>query len=350
MFKLIHRHFLWRLERFYSKSHWHLVLELSLLIIIICLAVSTIILYRYRPNLPSFGFYVRPVLDLNNPPLNLEFTLAEQAISLNDGVDLKIVFKNNGPTVIANLKLTLETSDANFSVKKIENTANDNRLEIDNQIINFTKIPAGQGGEVELKIYFASRQSEARVINWRGRSEYSVSDQIIKDDFSLPALKVKAELSVSEAAYYTSPQGDQLGVGPLPPLVGIPTDYWIFWEAQSQYDWTNLVMAARLPKGVELTGKRSLLAGDFNYNPETRQLIWKIPSLAGRPESYRLGFEVQLVPTKDQVGQVLPLLSGPKYYATDVLIGTDTGGTLEALSTDLSKDRFNAGQGKVVGE
>jgi len=349
MFKFIHRFFRGRFERFYFRSHWHLVLDLSLLIIIICLAASLIVLYLYRPNLPGFGAYARPPLNLNNPPLNLEFSSAAEAIDLDDGATLKIIFKNSGQSAIVDLKLILETSDDNFSLKKIENTKPDSGVNIDNQTISFAKIPAGASGEAVVQVYFKS-QSEGRIINWRARSEYSVGGQTLKADFNLPALKVKAELTLSDAAYYTSPQGDQLGIGPLPPLVGIPTSYWIFWEAQSRDDWKNLVVSARLPKGVELTDNRSLLAGDFNYNPETRQLIWKIPEFSGRADNYRLGFEVQLIPTAAQIGAVLPLLSNPQYYATDVLTGAEINGTLDKLSTNLDKDRFNVGQGQVAGE
>ncbi len=356
MIKLIHRYFRGRFERFYFKNHGHFVLDLSLTIIVVCLAIGLIVLSSYRPGSPSGGPNARPVLDLNNPPLNLELTPGGSAVSLSDGVTLKIIFKNNGAAAINDLKLTLETSDNNFSLKKIAEPKPDAGFNIDNQIItinnqtiNFAKIPAGASGEAEVKIYFNSK-SEGRVINWRARSEYSVLGQILKNDISLPTLKVKAELSVTSEAYYTSPQGDQLGIGPLPPLVGIPTNYWIFWKTQSLDNFKNLVVSARLPKGVELTDSRSLLAGEFNYNPDTRQLIWKVSELAGRAESYHLDFEVQLIPTAEQVGQVLPLLSNPRYYATDSLTSEEISGALDKSTTDLDQDRFNSGQGRVASE
>ncbi|MCX6794795.1 MAG: hypothetical protein NTY31_02310 [Candidatus Falkowbacteria bacterium] len=356
MLKLIHRYFRGRFERFYFKNHWHFVLDLSLTIIVICLAIGLIVLYSYRPGSSSGGPNVRPVLDLNNPPLSLELTPAEGVISLNDGSTLKMVFKNNGSAAINDLKLIFETSDNNFSLKKITDIKPDAGLNIDNQAItinnqtiNFAKIPAGASGEAEVKVYFNSK-GEGRVINWRARSEYSVLGQILESSISLPALKVKAELSVTSEAYYTSPQGDQLGIGPLPPLVGIPTNYWIFWKTQSLDNFKNLIVSARLPKGVELTDSRSLLVGEFNYNPDTRQLIWKVSELAGRADSYHLDFEVQLIPTANQVGQVLPLLNNQQYYATDSLTGEEVSGALDKSTTALDQDRFNSGQGQVVSE
>jgi len=349
MFKIIHRYFRGRFERFYFKSHWHFVLDLSLVIVVICLAISVVVLYLYRPNLPGLGSYARPAVDLNNPPLALSVNADSAAVGRNEGVPVKIMFKNNGTSAISGLSLALEVSDDNFSLKKIEKINDGSGFDIDNQKISFAKIAAGAGGEADIKVYFNSK-SATRIINWRAHSEYSFGGQLLKADFDLPSLKTKAELSVSDAVYYTSPQGDQLGIGPLPPFVGIPTNYWVFFEAQSLDSWNNLIVSARLPKGVELTDSRSLLAGEFNYNPETRQLIWKVPEFFGREEGYHLGFEIQLIPAESQVGQTLPLLNDAKYYATDALTGEEISGSLGELTTDLSQDRFNAGHGQVVNE
>jgi hypothetical protein len=349
MFKIIHRYFRSRWERFYLRNHWHLVLDLTLIIVVVCLVITVIVLFLYKPNPSDFGSNIRPVVDLNNPPLSLEIIADEKAVGMNEAVPVKIVFNNSGAAAITDLTISLEMSDDNFILKKIEKAADNSRFTVNNQSLSFAALAAGTSGEADFKVYFSAKGA-SRSINWRARSEYSLNNQIIKHDFYLPSLKTKAEITVQGAAYYTSPQGDQLGIGPLPPLVGIPTNYWIFWEAQSQTDWKNLIISARLPKGVELTDSRSLLAGEFNYNPETRQLIWKVPEFLGRDESYHLGFEIQLIPTASQVGEVLTLLGDAKYYATDILTGEEASGVLEKLTTNLDKDRFNSGNGQVVSE
>ena len=353
MFKSMHRFFQGRVARFYSKSHWHLVLDLSLVIIMICLIIASIVLFLYRPgfifNLSSFGSYAQPAVDINNPPLSTEMVPAGDTIAMDEGIALNIKLKNNGAAPISGLKIILETTDADFSVKKIEQTNDQSGLSLNDKTIVLTKLAAGMEKEIGAKVHF-NRKNENRVINWQARIEYIFGGQVLHNTISLPSLRASAEIKLSDAAYYTSPQGDQLGIGPLPPLVGIPTNYWIFFEAKSDADWRDLVVGARLPRGVELTDSRSLLAGDFNYNPETRQLIWRIPAFIGRSESYRLGFEVQLLPTADQVGKVMTLLDSPQYYATDVLTEQEKSGSLDKLTTDLDKDRFNSGQGKVVSE
>lgn len=346
MFKFIHRYLRGRWERYYLKSHWHLVLDLSLLLIIIILAGTVAGLYFYRPNFPVTK-YTPPVVDLDNPPLELNYSLASSSLRIKEAALLKIDFKNNGTAAIDNIQINLTTVDSNFVVSRLE-TASQSTLKINGREVVLTRIEAGESGEAVLKIYFNQKNSQARAINWQAQSQYIFAAQLLKATINLPSLIIPAELEVKGVAYYTSPQGDQLGIGPLPPIATVPTNYWVFWEASSAHDFKNLVFSARLPKGVELYGGRSLLAGEFNYSTSSRQVIWKIPNLKGGDSSYRLGFEIQLMPTLEQVGQVLPLLTGGRYYSQDALTGAESSGSLNQLSTNLEGDHFNAGQGEVV--
>jgi len=227
-------------------------------------------------------------------------------------------------------------------------TADQSALKINGREVVLTRIGAGESGEAVLKVYFNQKNPKARAINWQAQSQYVFAAQLLKATMNLSSLTIPAELEVKAAVYYTSPQGDQLGVGPIPPIATVPTNYWVFWEANSAHDFKNLVFSARLPKGVELYGGRSLLAGEFNYSTSSRQVIWKIPNLKGEDSSYRVGFEIQLIPTLEQVGKVLPLLTGGRYYGQDALTGAESSGSLQPLSTNLEGDHFNAGQGEVV--
>jgi len=141
-----------------------------------------------------------------------------------------------------------------------------------------------------------------------------------------------------------------LGIGPVSPIVGIPTNYWIFWEVNSPSDFKDLIFGSRLPQGVELEAGRSLLSGEFSYNSSTRQLIWKVPEIKGEAGIYRLGFEVRIIPNLHQLGQVVPLLDASRYRAVDELTGKTVSGELSSLTSDLEADSFNSGQGKVINQ
>lgn len=350
MIKLIHRYIRGRWERYYLKSHWHTILDLSLTIIVIILTAMIIGFYSYRPSVPETKIDYPSPVDLNNPPLELNFSVGQNPIILTEGVNLKINFKNNGSKPVDNVLVDLVAIDQNFILTQISLAASATNGILSGQELILNKIAAGQSGEVDLQVNFKAKNPVARTINWQAQSQYSFNGQSLKETRILPLLTIAAQLTAQNEVYYTSPQGDQLGIGPLPPIVGIPTNYWIFWEAKSSDDFKNLVFSARLPQGVELKSGRSLLAGEFNYSSSTRQLIWKVPILKGHDDSYRLGFEIQIIPKAEQVGQIITLLNGSQYYALDVLTGQAVSGTLNKLTTNLETDRFNSGQGKVINQ
>lgn len=339
-----------RRERFYRKSRWHLILDISLLVIILMLLASLIGLYAYHPGLTgeiSNGRLDETAVDLNNPPLDLTFRLSDPILTIGQPVILKIVYKNDGSSLLSQLKINFNTTDKNFLVDRLGSPAALG-FQVNGRGLSLPDLKPFESGEVLLPVYFSAKNSETRIVNWQAQSGYLSNGQKLTATQTLTPLKLSVELTVSAAAYYNSPQGDQLGIGPLPPLAGLPTNYWIFWEAKSDGDFKNLVMSAKLPLGVELTGSRSLLSGELKYNSSTRQLIWKVPSLKGQADADRAGFEVQFIPTTDQIGQILPLINGLKYYAADSLTGAESAGALSDLSTNLDFDRFNKGQGKVA--
>lgn len=350
MFKKINFYWQRRRERFYRKSRWHLVLDISLVVIILMFAASLIGLYAYRPNLVEEiinGRVNKTVVDLNNPPLDLSFSLASSVFKINQPVILKITYKNNAPFSASQLRIDFNATDKNFSVDRLS-VPDGSSFSVSGRTAVLADLPPSAGGEVLLSVYFSAKNPVARTINWQAQSEYSYGNQKLTEAQTLTPLNSVAQLTVSAAVYYNSPQGDQLGAGPLPPLVGRPTNYWVFWEAKSDSDFKNLVMSANLPIGVELTGGRSLLSGELKYSSSTRRLIWQVPSLKGQSDIDRAGFEVQLIPVKSQVGRVPPLLKDLKYYAVDSLTSLENAGTWPDLTTNLDFDRFNKGQGTVA--
>ncbi len=350
MFKFIGRHWQSRRERFYKKNRWHLILDFSLATIIILLVASLISLKAYQPNANWFWSGTTPTksaIDLNNPPLIFNVSVASSSVRLTQAVELKVNLKNDSDFLIQNIKTDLVLATKNFSLNKIEASVPNSDIKISNRQIDFGSLGASAAKTITLKVYFNTYDEAERVINWQVQNSYSVEGQTIKEALNLPDLKLASELIAKAVAYYNSPQGDQLGSGPLPPLVGLPTNYWVFFDVKSNGDFKNLVFSAKLPLGVELTGERSLLSGDFKYNASSRQIIWTVPELKNQSDSYRVGFEIQLIPDSSQLGKNIPLITNISYYAQDTLVNEESAAELYDLSTNLDFDRLNKGQGKV---
>jgi hypothetical protein len=342
-----------RQERFYRKNRWHLVLDITLVIIIILLIATAITLYFYRPstsNIINQPLPERLELDLNNPPLAFDFSVASSSFNLAEGAELKINLHNSSRIVASDIKVNLLPLDEDFSISKLEFADTNNETdkeEINNKQLTIDSLGANESKEIKVKVYFKNNNSAVRTIKWQAQEEYSIKGQIVKGSVALPDLYLNAELKAQAVIYYNSPQGDELGSGPLPPLVGLPTNYWAFFEVKSAGEFKNLVFSAKLPKGVELTDKRSLLAGDFTYSTSSRQVIWKIPELKNQDDSYRVGFEIQFIPEDKQVDKTAILLGSLKCYAHDVLTNNDSYIELADLSTNLDFDRINKGAGKI---
>jgi hypothetical protein len=353
MFKIIHKHWLYRWEKFYSRNKWHLILDLSLSTVIIVLISLAIGLNFYRPivnlNTASSTPLINTPLDLNNPPLDFNANVASSTLNTEESALLKLSFKNNSSHPLSNLKFNLNVLTKNFTIDHLEiSDQNNPEISVNGSELSLPDLPANLSGELSLKVYFKNQNSGTKEIDWQLNTSYQAVGQDLKANFALPTLNLPSVLNVEARAYYNSPQGDQLGAGPLPPLVALPTNYWIFIEAKADGDFNNFIYSAKLPKGVEVTGNRSILAGDFSYNKDLRQIIWRVPLLEANLSDYRAGFEVQLIPTADQLDKVLPLLNNAKYSAQESAgAKTKVSEEISSPDTNLEFDLINKGQGKV---
>jgi hypothetical protein len=216
--------------------------------------------------------------------------------------------------------------------------------------ITIEEIPAGATSSKFLKIYFKENVKNAKLIGWQANSEYYFYKQLFKNIIPLANIKIAATVTAGAAAYYNSPQGDQLGSGPLPPVVGLPTNFWIFFKAEPSGDFNSFIMSAKLPKNVSFTDNYSLLAGNLSYNKDTRQVIWQVDSLTAAGNDYRAGFELELIPDSGQVNKNALLVSDIKFQAQDTFSGLKDSGSLNSLDTGLDEDPINQGNGKVINE
>ena len=156
-------------------------------------------------------------------------------------------------------------------------------------------------------------------------------------------------LTMASAGYYYSPQGDQLGVGPLPPMVDVQTNYWIFWEVlYNDKDLNNFEISAQLPERVIWTGKKTALAGSVQYGEASRRVIWKIDQINKDNKNYKIGFEIGLIPTDQDVNNILNLLNNIEYQAIDKSCQKEIKGKLNNITTDLIFDNLAKDKGVVV--
>jgi len=156
-------------------------------------------------------------------------------------------------------------------------------------------------------------------------------------------------LSVKAMGQYYSLEGDQLGVGPLPPVVDIPTNVWIFFEIENfNGNLEKFSLTAQLPENVIWTNKKSVLAGKLNFGQIGKRVVWEVDLIDQKDKVYKAGFEISLIPTQSDLGKVLDLVTDIKFSAVEQSCQSEIDGSLDNITTDLIFDSLASGKGKVI--
>lgn len=343
-----------RFNRFYRRSRIYMIVDIALIAVVIILAALLLRLYAFQPEI-SLAPWSKPApkeeINLDNPPLDLNYDVATTNIHWQEGAILTLRLKNNSSQLLTDIKLNLISRSNSFSLSRLEFSTEQKTslsgIEIKGFDLFLNELAPGTDREVNLLVKFKKENNNSRIITGRIDSEYKVLGQTIKETLDLIDLHVASEILVKADAYYTSPQGDQLGAGPFPPITTLPTTFWVFFQADTVADFNNFVMSGRLPNNVEYTGNQSLLSGKLNYNADARQIIWQVEKVSPDSGSYRAGFEVTLTPSEADIDSYATLVNSIRFQSKDIFTGLTVSGNLPAIDTSLKKDTINSGDGIV---
>lgn len=164
-------------------------------------------------------------------------------------------------------------------------------------------------------------------------------DQQFSQEGSRARIPLATEVSFNVETRYYTPEGDQLGRGPLPPQVGKATKYWIFVKITNTTNAINeTTFNTSLPSGVEFTGKQSTSIGpQINYNATNRAVSWKYSTLPANSQT-GLYFEVSVTPSASQIGQNILLTNSLQFSATDEFTGKKFEFSHPALNNTLKSN------------
>lgn len=162
---------------------------------------------------------------------------------------------------------------------------------------------------------------------------------------SLPLVTMlSSRLSVNTAPVFFTSEGDQIGVGSVPPQVGEYTSYWaVIKVINTNNKVRDAKLIAQLPPGVEFTNIYNVTAGNqIIYHKNSNQIEWQIeemPVLAGiynpAPEAR---IQLAITPTENQVGQIPALLTSISVSATDEVTGALLSAAGKNITTAISAD------------
>lgn len=342
-----------RRTKHYLKSHWHLILDI-ILVVVILLLITTVFVVRYYA---VFKINTTPIKHIAKEEfvspipgsLIIKLVVSKTNIYSGETISLKIHLENDGKDIIKKLELTPRLLSDGFTISKLVNTNALSEVKVNGRKLILENLLPSDVIDAEIFITLNAEPDSLRIINWRLNSAYQEAGENHTGDNALASLKLITDLKIKAEAYYNSSLGDQLGSGPIPPLVGFPTNYWIFFEVDNKgNDLSGLTVSAKLPVGVTLSNHKTLSAGEFTYNESQKRLTWLVKEASIKNERYQVGFEIQLIPGANQLNTSPLLVSNISYLATDVYTGEKLSGKLSAIDTELPLDTINRGQGTVT--
>ncbi len=283
------------------------------------------------------------------------------AESLEPGasVAVSVRYQNRGTREIRDVAVRLKAPSALLTDLQPKNLAWDSRT-----VPALASVKAGEGGilTASFRIRPAIRPEDlggekSALITLSARSDYFLGDdrvRVLRTNSSRIAVPIKTVLGLDAAAFYFSPDGDQIGRGPLPPRVGETTKYTIVLHVTNTTGPVrDALLEAVLPEGVEWTGQTSVSAGStLDYLPLSRGVRWQIGLLPAFADGLwpRVGasFEIALTPRAGDIGKIAALLSRIRLTGVDTAAGAKVYASAGDVTTELIFDSAALGRAKVV--
>lgn len=184
-------------------------------------------------------------------------------------------------------------------------------------------------------------------LNFHPKAE--IKKPIIKQETQTPTSTEKICLfpEIKTSLNYYNDFGDQIGIGPNPPAIGIPTNYWFKVEINTKEDdMQSINLYSIIPDSVSLTGEKNISDGDFQFIFTNRSLNWKIQS-PQRNTSYKMELELSTVPDSANLGKLIDIVKNIKIQSKDLYCEKEFEKTIKDLSTDLKYDFFGKNKGLV---
>lgn len=287
---------------------------------------------------------------ISEPSLLVSASLRENALSATmPAATLDLAFSNSSEPLVEDMSFTITASGPGVVLKNVQSLSAEVPVR-GSSLLYAGVLKKGEKGAVSARVELERNHVEtAGMARLNVSVSYSSAGKRFEYSIAAGSLKFDSNLTLSSAGYYYGPQGDQLGVGPVPPRVDIPTTYWIIWQVNNLgNDIKNMEVTADLPPAVAWPDQQSLTAGELSYSPVTRRVLWKPGSVGQGGGNYRVSFAVTLVPRPADLGKVPNLLEHISFSGTDAFTGSRLRRDLPIITANIEADRLSAGKGTVL--
>jgi hypothetical protein len=320
-----------------SNWYWHWTVDFILLLLIILLGILNFQLYSQNKNWHDIIWNNYNPMNTNsgqgvlNTKIDIQLTSDNQNIEIGKDIKYNLEITNNNSFDLDNISIIINTNVGNIIAPQLE------------------RLSKGQTKNIQFTITNTNKDSILSTIatitykdTENGTKGFTVSNKLVQ--------RAETIFEIQAFARYYTNEGDQLGLGPVPPQVNIPTRYWIIINPKtSNNSIADFKLVAQLPNNVSLTGRTSTTAPkNIIYQENNHQIVWQLDSIAPQEGFFGAAFEIEITPTKDLVGQTAPLLQSLKATALDSITGRVFNLNLSNITTDLVNDKLEESSGIIT--
>ncbi len=321
---------------------------------------------------PTFEFadssYQQEVLTANvqilPSPLLISHSMTEETLIPGENMTFNIAYENQSDLYdLDEVTIRLSADPLIFSTSDLEGVRYEDGFYLVEPSIE--NLAIGDSGTLEVSLPVRSSLS--------GITLSSASEILVTTECSAEIHLTLDEKSVETSAFgsaqeirlttpaalqslgrYWASTGDQLGRGPIPPIAGETTKYWIFWSLSGTTNTlTDIRFEAELGEGVNLTGRQSVSVGS-SVEQEDGSVIWSVgevgPTLPSGSPVIGAAFEISITPTEADIGTTPALLEQTLLTARDTFTGSFISKSANAITTSLPSDDIASTYGGFVEE
>ena len=300
-------------------------------------------------------------------------TLSKSNLSLNvilnndynyiasPGETLAYVFKykNNSNTPLENIVLKanfigemfdFQTAQTNGYFDSLTNTFVWNAASIP----SLSLLGPGQSGEISLRIKLKDKfpilneNNKNFVLKVNATIESPTVPSDVSSEKTIASYeaenKVRGNVVIDAFGLYRDPVWKILNKGPYPPKVNQSTQYSIHWRIQNYAnDISNVKISSFILPGTTYTGVfKSNIDIKPEYNKDSGLFSVNIPFIPANRgvinDPIEIVFQVENIPSINQIGYYITLLSQTKFEAKNEFIGENINLSLPEIRTDLPND------------
>lgn len=289
------------------------------------------------------------------------------AVKWGESLNYSITYKNSGAKTLYGVKFIMNISgmpnEGGKTIIDWRSLKDLNRGKIFNEDIIWTKneisglsqIKPGEEGTIDFSINVIAKPANPSY------KDYKIDSTLSSEIEKIGNMAVRRKLQInkitafinsdaeftSQARYYDN-DNSIVGFGPIPPKVEEKSTYRIYWKVvNSMHELNDLKVSANLPEAVVFSSPKTD-AGTVALDSSLKKVVWLLNILPNSVNVITAQFDVSIIPSAANAGNIISLLEKIEFSAKD----KSTGGMIIISNGDettaLPDDQFITSREKGI--